>query len=177
VADIGCGFGHSTALMAKAFPNSRFHGFDGHPDSVREARNNAKSAGVDDRVVFETGQANGYPGNNYDLICFFDCLHDLGDPTAAARHAAKTLAPGGTVMLVEPFAHDHVQDNTSPISRLYYAASTMLCCAHSISEGGQLTLGAQAGPTRLGEVFRTAGFSRFLLAAQTPFNLILEARL
>jgi 2-polyprenyl-3-methyl-5-hydroxy-6-metoxy-1,4-benzoquinol methylase len=177
VADVGCGFGHSTVLMAEAFPNSRFHGFDAHPDSVREARHNARAAGVDDHVVFETEQASGYADNEYDLICFFDCLHDLGDPTAAARHAAQSLAPGGTVMLIEPFAADRVENNISPISRFYYAASTMLCCAHAISEGGQLVLGAQAGQTKLGDVFRTAGFTSFRRAAQTQFNLVLEARM
>jgi SAM-dependent methyltransferase len=177
VADVGCGFGHSTVLMAETFPKSRFHGFDGHPGSVSAARDNARAAGVDDHVVFEIDQAAGYPGNDYDLICFFDCLHDLGDPAAAARHAAQALAPGGTVMLVEPFAADRVSDNLSPIARFYYAASTMLCCAHAISEGGRLVLGAQAGQTRLGEVFRAAGFTSFRCAAQTPFNLVLEARL
>lgn len=177
VADVGCGFGHSTILMAEKFPKSRFHGFDGHPGSVREACGNARDAGVADHVVFEIEQASGYPGNNYDLICFFDCLHDLGDPVAAARHAAQALAPGGTVMLVEPFAADHLENTISPIARFYYAASTMLCCAHAISEGGHLVLGAQAGQTKLGEVFREAGFTSFRRAAQTPFNLVLEARL
>jgi SAM-dependent methyltransferase len=177
VADVGCGFGHSTVLMAEAFPNSRFHGFDAHPASVLAARGNARAAGVDGRVVFETEQAGGYPGNDYDLICFFDCLHDLGDPAAAARHAGQALKPGGTVMLVEPFAADRMENNISPIARFYYAASTMLCCAHAISEGGQLVLGAQAGQAKLGEVFRAAGFSSFRRAAQTPFNLVLEARL
>jgi SAM-dependent methyltransferase len=177
VADVGCGFGHSTVLLAEAFPNSRFHGFDAHQDSVRAARGNARAAGLDGNVVFETGQASGYPGNSYDLICFFDCLHDLGDPVAAARHAAQALAPGGTVVLVEPFAADRLKDNISPISRFYYAASTMLCCAHAISEGGELTLGAQAGQAKLGDVFHAAGFTSFRRAAWTPFNLVLEARL
>jgi hypothetical protein len=121
-------------------------------------------------------RAVDYPGKNYELICFFDCLHDLGDPVAAARYAAEVLAPGGTVMLVEPFANDRIEDNISPVARLYYAASTMLCCAHALSEGGRLVLGAQAGEARLAEVFRKAGFTRFRRAAETPFNLILEAR-
>jgi SAM-dependent methyltransferase len=176
VADVGCGFGHSTIQMAEAFPNSRFHGFDAHPASIDQARDTARATGVDHHVVFETGQATGYPGNDYDLICFFDCLHDLGDPLAAARHAAQALAPGGTVMLVEPFANDYLENNLTPISRFYYAVSTMLCCAHAISEGGQLSLGAQAGQARLGEVLHAAGFTDVHRAAQTPFNLVLEAR-
>jgi SAM-dependent methyltransferase len=176
VADVGCGYGHSSVLMAKAFPRSRFHGFDVHRASVDEAKRNAADAGVAARVAFDVARAVDYPGENYGLICFFDCLHDMGDPIAAARHAAEVLAPDGTVMLVEPFANDRVEDNLSPVARLYYAASTTLCCAHAISEGGNLVLGAQAGEARLAEVFRKAGFTRFRRAAETPFNLILEAR-
>lgn len=176
VADVGCGHGHSSILMAEAFPNSRFHGFDVHAASVDEARRNAKQAGVAERVSFDLARAADYPGRGYDLICFFDCLHDMGDPLAAARHAFDALAPDGTVMLVEPFANDRVEDNRSAVARLYYAASTTLCCAHAISEGGRLVLGAQAGEARLAEVFRKAGFTRFRRAAETPFNLILEAR-
>jgi SAM-dependent methyltransferase len=177
VADVGCGYGHSTLLMAEAFPRSRFHGFDVHSDSIEEARRNAAEAGLTERVAFEVARAVDYSGKSYGLICFFDCLHDMGDPLAAARHAAKVLAPEGTVMLVEPFANDRVEDNISPVARLYYAASTTICCAHAISEGGHLVLGAQAGEGRLAEVFRKAGFTRFRRAAETPFNLILEARL
>ncbi|MBZ0125892.1 MAG: class I SAM-dependent methyltransferase [Rhodocyclaceae bacterium] len=177
VADIGCGHGHSSILMAEAFPNSRFHGFDVHAASIDEARLNAEDAGVAERVDFSVARAADYPGKGYGLICFFDCLHDMGDPVAAARHAAKSLAPGGTVMLVEPFANDRVEDNVSPVARLYYAASTTICCAHAISEGGHHVLGAQAGEARLAEVFRKAGFTHFRRAAETPFNLILEARL
>ncbi|HZC13133.1 MAG TPA: class I SAM-dependent methyltransferase [Thermoleophilaceae bacterium] len=176
VADVGCGYGHSTTLMAQAFPASQFHGFDTHPDSVAEARRIAAGAGVD-RAAFAVARADDYPGTGYDLICFFDCLHDLGDPVAAAAHAAKAVAPDGTVMLVEPFANDRVEDNISPVARLYYAASTTICCAHAISEGGRMVLGAQAGEARLADVFRKAGFTRFRRAAETPFNLILEARL
>jgi 2-polyprenyl-3-methyl-5-hydroxy-6-metoxy-1,4-benzoquinol methylase len=176
VADIGCGYGHSSILMAEAFPNSRFHGFDAHPSSIREARQHAIEAGVTGRVKFDESRATDYPGT-YDLICFFDALHDMGDPVSAARHAAEALAPGGTVMLIEPFANDRVEDNLSPVARLYYAASTMLCCAHAISEGGNMVLGAQAGEARLAEVFRKAGFRHFRRAAETPFNLILEARI
>jgi SAM-dependent methyltransferase len=176
VADVGCGHGHSTVLMAQAFPQSRFHGFDAHSASIDEARRNAADAGLAARVRFDLARALDYPGKNYGLICFFDCLHDLGDPVAAARHAAEVLASDGKVMLVEPFANDRVEDNLSPVARLYYAASTTICCAHAISEGGKLVLGAQAGEARLAEVFRKAGFTHFRRAAETPFNLILEAR-
>jgi SAM-dependent methyltransferase len=176
VADVGCGHGHSTLLMAEAFPRSRFHGFDTHAASIQEARRHAADAGLTTRVSFEVARAVDYPGTDFGLICFFDCLHDMGDPVAAARYAAKALAPDGTVMLVEPFAHDGVEGNLTPVGRLYYAASAALCCAHAISEGGQLVLGAQAGEARLAEVLRKAGFTHFRRAAETPFNLILEAR-
>ena len=177
VADIGCGHGHSTTLMAKAFPASRFHGYDTHDKSLEEARKVAEEAGVAGRTVFAPARANAYPGTGYDLICFFDALHDMGDPVAAAAHAAKALAPGGTVMLVEPFANDRTEDNVSPVARIYYAASTTICCAHAISDGGHLVLGAQAGEERLADVFRRAGFTHFRRAFETPFNLVLEARL
>lgn len=177
VADIGCGHGHSSVLMAQAFPASRFHGFDNHTESLTEARRIAAEAGVADRTSFAEARADTYPGTGYDLICFFDALHDMGDPVAAAEHAAQALAPDGTVMLVEPFANDRVEDNVSAVARLYYAASTTICVAHSISDGGHLVLGAQAGEARLAEVFRKAGFTRFRRAFETPFNLILEARL
>jgi 2-polyprenyl-3-methyl-5-hydroxy-6-metoxy-1,4-benzoquinol methylase len=176
VADVGCGYGHSTTLMARAFPASRFHGFDTHAESVAEARAIAAQAGVADRVTFTTARAQDYPGTGYDLICFFDCLHDMGDPVAAVAHAARSIAPDGTVMLVEPFASDRVEDVISPVARMYYAASSTICCAHAISDGGRLVLGAQAGEERLAEVFRKAGFSRFRRAFATPFNLVLEAR-
>jgi len=176
VADVGCGFGHSTLLMAKAFPRSRFHGFDAHSGSIEAARRNADVARVSEQVAFEVAGAADYPDHRYGLICFFDCLHDLGDPIRAARYAAKVLDSDGTVLLVEPFANDRVEDNLSEVGRMYYAASTTICCAHAISEGGSLVLGAQAGEARLAEVFRKAGFSHFRRAFQTPFNLVFEAR-
>ena len=176
VADIGCGHGHAMALMAKAFPNSRFHGFDTHESSLVQARQHAETAGLRERLNFGLARATDYPNRQYGLICFFDTLHDLGDPVAAARHAARVLAPGGTILLVEPFAHDDIADNLSPVGQLYYSGSCLICCAHAISEGGKLVLGAQAGQARLADVFRKAGFTHFRRAAETPFNLILEAR-
>jgi 2-polyprenyl-3-methyl-5-hydroxy-6-metoxy-1,4-benzoquinol methylase len=176
VADVGCGHGHSTLLMAQAFPNSRFHGFDAHAPSIDEARRHAAHAGVGQRVDYALAHAVDYPDKRYGLICFFDTLHDLGDPVAAAQHAAKVLAPGGTVMLVEPFAKDRVEDNLGPVGQLYYSGSCLICCAHAVSEGGKLVLGAQAGPKRLAEVFRKAGFTHFRCAAENPFNMIFEVR-
>ena len=176
VADIGCGHGHSTVLMAQAFPNSRFYGFDTHAGSIAEAQRNAAMGGVARRAEFSMARAVDYPDQRYGLICFFDTLHDLGDPVAAARHAAEVLAPGGTVLLVEPFANDRVEDNLTPVGQLYYAGSALMCCAHAISEGGKLVLGAQAGEARLADVFRKAGFTHFRRAAETPFNLIFEVR-
>lgn len=177
VADVGCGYGHSSMLMAGAFPNSKFFGFDVHRESIEAAENLAKDSGLSDRVSFQVSRAVDYPDRNYGLICFFDSLHDMGDPVGAARRAAEVIAPDGVVMLVEPFANDGLEDNISPIARLYYAASTTLCTAHAVSEGGELVLGAQAGEARIAEVFRKAGFTRFRRAGETPFNLILEARL
>jgi SAM-dependent methyltransferase len=176
VADIGCGYGHSSILMAQAFPNSRFRGFDNHPESIRQARNNAEIARVADRVKFDIADAKDYPLAGFDLICFFDSLHDLGDPIGAAEYARLALGANGTAMLVEPFANDRVEENLNTVGRLYYSASTTLCCAHSLSEEGGLALGAQAGEERLSQVFKKAGFGHFRRALQTPFNLILEAR-
>jgi SAM-dependent methyltransferase len=176
VADVGCGHGHSTVLMAQAYPNSRFYGFDPHEESIVAARENAAEAGVADRVTFAIRTATDYTEDSFDLVCFFDCLHDIGDPLTAARHARSALADGGTVMLVEPYAADAVEDNAGPIGRLYYSASTTLCCAHAISENGPDALGAQAGEERLAAVFARAGYGHWRRATETPFNLILEAR-
>lgn len=176
VADVGCGHGASTIIMAQAFPASRFFGFDFHAPSISTARERAKARGVNDRTTFEIANAKGYPANDYDLICFFDCLHDMGDPVGAARHARQALAPHGTVLLVEPFAGDRLEDNTTPVGRLFYAASTFICTPNSLSQEVGLGLGAQAGEARLRKVFTEAGFTSFRRATETPFNLILEAR-
>lgn len=176
VADVGCGHGHSTLLMAEAFPASSFCGFDSHVGSIEAARENARKAGLDGRVRFETTTAKSYPRGPFDLICFFDCLHDMGDPVGALAHARKAIADDGMVMAIEPFAADAVEDNLGPVARLYYAASTTLCCPHSRSEEVGLALGAQAGAAKLEHVFRQAGFTRFRVAQKNPFNLILEAR-
>lgn len=176
VADIGCGHGHSTVIMAKAFPESRFWGFDVHEASIAAARRNAEKAGVSDRVTFAVATATDYPSHDYDLLCFFDCLHDMGHPDRALQHAARTIAHDGSVMLVEPFAKDRVEDNINPVGRLYYCSSTTVCCAHAISEGGTHVLGNQAGEARLSHLARGNGFSTFRSVMQTPFNLVLEAR-
>ncbi len=176
VADIGCGHGHSTVIMAKAYPESRFFGFDVHEDSIATARELADSEGVADRVTFEVATAKTFPGKDYGLVCYFDCLHDMGDPVGAARYARDTLDEDGTVMLVEPYADDRLEDNINPIGRLYYAASTTMCCAHSLSEEVGLALGAQAGASRLADVFKKAGYGHFRRATETPFNLVMEVR-
>jgi SAM-dependent methyltransferase len=176
VADVGCGHGHSTLLMAEAFPRSRFAGFDTHGASIEEARSHAEAAGVADRVDFLQADAASYPGSGYDLICFFDCLHDLGDPVGAARRAYEALADDGTLMVVEPFAGDSVPENLGPVGRLYYSASTTICVAHSRSEAVGLALGAQAGPARLAAVLEEAGFGSVRAAYESPFNIVLEAR-
>jgi ubiquinone/menaquinone biosynthesis C-methylase UbiE len=162
--------------MAQAFPRSRFWGFDSHPGSIEVARRRAHEAGVADRVVFEVAKATAYPGDRYDLIAHFDSLHDLEDPAGAARHARRTVAPDGTWMVVEPFASDRPEENHNPVGRVYYAASTMLCVPHSLSQRGP-ALGAQAGEARLAEVIvEQGGFTRCRRATQTPFNMVLEAR-
>ena len=176
VADIGCGHGASTVVMAKAFPKSRFHGFDFHAPSIEQARQRAESAGIAERVQFSKASAQDFPGEGYDLVCFFDCLHDMGDPVGAARRAHAALKPGGTVLLVEPFAKDELDENLNPVGRLFYAASTCICTPNSLSQPVKLALGAQAGERRLRSVFEEAGFRRFRRATETPFNLIFEAR-
>jgi SAM-dependent methyltransferase len=176
VADVGCGLGTSTILMAQAYPRSTFTGFDYHPDSIQLAREAAARAGVSDRVGFEIAKAKDFPGKGYDFITFFDCLHDMGDPEGAARHVREALAADGTWMIVEPFANDKLEDNLNPIGRAFYAASTMLCTPASLSQEVGLALGAQAGERRLENVLRSAGFTRVRRAAETPFNIILEAR-
>lgn len=176
VADVGCGHGHSTLLMAQAFPKSRFFGFDTHGPSLDHARRHAQDAGLGDRIRYRAARAESIEDNQYGLVCFFDTLHDLGDPVAAVERVGEVLAPGGTVLLVEPYANDRVADNLSTIGRIYYTGSTLLCCAHAIAEGGKLVLGGQAGEARLADVFRKAGFNHFRRAAETPFNLVFEAR-
>jgi SAM-dependent methyltransferase len=176
VADVGCGHGVSTLVMAKAFPKSTFVGFDYHGPSIEVARQRAKEAGVADRLTFERASAKEFPGTGYDLVTFFDCLHDMGDPVGAARHVLGTLAPDGTWMLVEPFAHDRVEDNLNPIGRLFYGASTFVCTPASLAQEVGLALGAQAGEKRLREVLTQAGFTRIRRATETPVNLVLEVR-
>jgi SAM-dependent methyltransferase len=176
VADVGCGLGTSTILMAEAYPNSTFVGFDYHSGSIDMAREAAKKAGVADRVKFEVAKAKDYPGKGYHFVAFFDCLHDMGDPEGAARHVHGTLDRDGSWMIVEPFANDKLEDNLNPIGRVFYAASTMLCTPASLSQEVGLGLGAQAGESRLSNVLRSAGFTRVRRAAETPFNIVLEAR-
>ena len=177
VADVGCGHGFATILMAQAFPASRFVGIDYHAGSIATARERAEQAGVADRVTFEVAGAAEYAGEGYDLVAFFDAFHDLGDPLAAARHAASVLAPGGTCMLVEPFAGDRVEDNLNPIGRLYYGFSTLVCTPGSLSQPGRAGLGTQAGEAALREVLQAGGFGAVRRAAETPLNLVLEAKL
>jgi SAM-dependent methyltransferase len=176
VADVGCGYGISTVIMAQAYPRSTFVGYDGHPDSIVAAGKAAAEAGVADRVRFEVADATSFGGTGYDLVCFFDALHDMGDPVGAAAHARDALAEDGTVMLVEPQAGDRVEDNLNPVGRTYYAGSTFLCTPSALAQPGGYSLGAQAGPERLAEVLRRAGFTRCRTTVATPFNLVLEAR-
>jgi len=175
VADIGCGHAASTIIMAKAYPNSTFIGYDFHDKSIEHARQKAKEAGVDN-VSFEVSTAKTFPGENYDLIAFFDCLHDMGDPVGACAHVKQALKPDGTCMIVEPFAHDALEENLNPVGRAFYAFSTTLCTPCSLNQEVGLALGAQAGEKRLREVATSGGFSRFRRATETPFNLILEAK-
>ncbi|MFA1622645.1 class I SAM-dependent methyltransferase [Rhizobium mongolense] len=176
VADVGCGHGASTILMAQAYPASRFFGFDYHAPSIEKARAAAEEAGVGDRVTFRQATAAEFPPQGYDMVAMFDCLHDMGDPVGAGRHVKETLGPGGTWLIVEPFAHDNLKDNLNPVGRVYYGASTMICTPASLSQEVGLGLGAQAGEMRLRKVALDAGFSHFRRATETPFNMVFEAR-
>jgi ubiquinone/menaquinone biosynthesis C-methylase UbiE len=174
VADIGCGHGSSTILMAQAFPNSSFIGSDYHPESIETARARAAEAGA--KVDFEVAPATAFSGSDFDLVTTFDALHDMGDPVGAARRVRESLAPDGTWMVVEPMAGDRVEDNLNPIGRAYYGFSTLLCTPGSLSQDVGLALGTQAGPARIRDVTTAAGFTRFRTAAETPFNLVFEVR-
>jgi SAM-dependent methyltransferase len=176
VADVGCGHGASTILMAQAFPHSRFHGFDAHDGSIRTASERAEAAGVVERVTFAAQPAASYSGEGYDLVTMFDCLHDMGDPAGAARHVHRSLAPDGTWLIVEPRAGDRVEENLNPVGRAYYGFSTLLCTPASLSQEVGLALGAQAGEARIRELVLGAGFSRFDRVAETPFNMVFEAK-
>jgi SAM-dependent methyltransferase len=176
VADVGCGHGASTILMAQAYPRSTFVGFDYHPSSVERARRNAQEAGVADRARFEVARAQNFPGHDWDLVAVFDALHDMGDPVSAAWHVRESLARDGTWMLVEPFAHDDLADNLNPVGRMFYAASTMFCTPSSLAQEVGLALGAQAGERRLREICQAAGFNHVRRACETPFNMVLEVR-
>jgi SAM-dependent methyltransferase len=176
VADVGCGKGASTILMAKAFPKSHFVGFDSHDQSIAGARDSATRQGIADSVSFEVSTAKEYPGKNYDFVAVFDCLHDMGDPVGAAAHVLQSLKKDGTWMIVEPFANDDLKDNLNPVGRVYYSFSTLLCTPCSRSQEVGLCLGAQAGEARIREVVTSAGFTRFRRAAETPFNIVYEAR-
>lgn len=176
VADVGCGHGASTILMAQAYPESTFIGYDYHEPSIARASEAAEQAGVGDRVKFKVAASKDFPGSDFDLVAFFDCLHDMGDPVGAARHVRSALKPDGTWLIVEPAAGDRIEDNLNPVGRVYYAASTMICTPASRSQETGLALGAQAGEKKLREVVTQGGFSRFRRAAETPFNLILEAQ-
>jgi 2-polyprenyl-3-methyl-5-hydroxy-6-metoxy-1,4-benzoquinol methylase len=175
VADVGCGHGSSTVLMAKAFPNSTFIGFDYHKPSIQIAAKRAREAGVSKNAKFQVAKSTNFPGKNYDLVACFDCLHDMSDPEGAAKQIRKRLKPDGTWMIVEPNAKDDPEENYNPIGRVFYSASTMICVGVSLAHGGP-ALGAQAGEARLKEVVLRGGFSRFRRATETPFNIVLEAR-
>ncbi|WP_109508798.1 class I SAM-dependent methyltransferase [Nocardioides speluncae] len=176
VADIGCGHGSSTVLMAQSFPNSTFVGSDYHPASIEVARQRAAEAGVDDRVSFEVASAQSFPGTGFDLVTTFDALHDMGDPVGAARQVYDALADDGTWMVVEPMAGDRVEENFNPVGRAYYGFSTLLCTPASLSQEVGLAIGTQAGPARIRDITTAAGFSGFRSAAETPFNRVLEVR-
>jgi 2-polyprenyl-3-methyl-5-hydroxy-6-metoxy-1,4-benzoquinol methylase len=176
VADVGCGHGASTIIMAQTYPEAEIIGFDYHEPSIRHAREAAEKAGVATRARFEVANAKNYPGTDYDLVAVFDCLHDMGDPVGAAAHVLKSLKPDGTWMIVEPFAHDQLEQNINPVGRVFYSASTFICTPASRAQEVGLCLGAQAGEQRIQDVVTKGGFTRFRRAAETPFNLIYEAR-
>ncbi|HEY6987976.1 MAG TPA: class I SAM-dependent methyltransferase [Bryobacteraceae bacterium] len=176
VADVGCGKGASTILMADAFPKSRFFGFDYHDKSIEAARSSASKNGLSGRVSFDVSSAKNFPGKDYDFVAIFDCLHDMGDPIGAAAHIRQSLAKDGTLMIVEPFANDRLKDNLNPVGRVYYSFSTLLCTPCSRSQEVALCLGAQAGEARIREVVTAAGFTRFRRATETPFNIVYEAQ-
>ena len=176
VADVGCGKGASTILMAKAFPNSRFFAFDYHAKSIEGARETAMREGLAGRVSFEVAKAKEYPGKDYDFVAVFDCLHDMGDPVGAAKHVRQSLKEDGTWMIVEPFANDDLKDNLNPVGRVYYSFSTLLCTPCSRSQEVGLCLGAQSGEKGMRDVVTSAGFRRFRRASETPFNIVYEAR-
>lgn len=175
VADVGCGHGASTIVMAKAYPNSTFYGFDNHQESIETAEQRAEEEGINENIHFKLNSSKDYEESDFDLICFMDCLHDMGDPVGAAQHAKDSLKQNGTVLLVEPAANDSVNDNINPVSRLYYAASTAVCTPCSLSQEVGLALGAQAGEKKLSEVMKDAGFANTRRATETPFNIVLEA--
>jgi ubiquinone/menaquinone biosynthesis C-methylase UbiE len=175
IADVGCGHGASTVIMARAYPNSTFVGFDFHPPSIERARKLAADAGVAERVTFEVARSTEVTGGDYDLVAVFDALHDMDDPVGAAAQARRALDPDGTLLVVEPFANHRLEDNLNPVGRIYYGASTLVCTPCSLNDDGA-ALGAQAGATRLAQVLEDAGYSRVRVAAQTPFNLIVEAK-
>ena len=176
VADVGCGKGASTLLMARAFPNSKFFGFDYHDGSIDGARASAERQGLSERATFEITKAKEYPGNDFDFVAVFDSLHDMGDPVGAAKHVLSSLRKDGTWMIVEPFANDALKDNLNPVGRVYYSFSTLLCTPCSRSQEVGLCLGAQSGETRIREVVTSAGFTHFRRATETPFNIVYEAR-
>lgn len=176
VADVGCGHGASTVLLAQAYPASRFMGFDYHAPSIEQARAAAQAAGLGERVRFDVASSKDFPGEGYDMVAMFDCLHDMGDPVGASAHVKRSLKPDGTWLIVEPFANDRLEDNLNPVGRVFYSASTFICTPASRSQEVGLCLGAQAGEERMRQVVTEGGFTRFRRAAQTPFNLVYEAR-
>lgn len=176
IGDVGCGYGASTILMAEAFPKSKFFAYDYHPSSIEKARQRAWKAGLSEHIEFKVSTAKEFPNEQYDLVTMFDCLHDMGDPVGAAAHVLETLKPDGTWMIVEPFAHDDMKNNINDIGRVFYSASTMICTPASRAQEVGLALGAQAGEKKIAEVVKKGGFTRFRRAAETPFNIVYEAK-